>query len=78
MQGPGVVNEGGPSLERWAGRSRGLPIMEVFKAIENLDFYSQRNKGATTSFRAMENYDVSSILKALSGCWVDLHHKGLG
>lgn len=56
-----MVNEGGPSLERWAGRSRGLPIMGVFKAIENLDFYSQRNKGATASFRVMENYDVSSI-----------------
>ena len=61
VQRLGVVNEGGPSLERWAGRSRGLPIMGVFKAIENLDFYSQRNKGATASFRVMENYDVSSI-----------------
>lgn len=56
-----MVSEGGQSLERWAGRSRGLPIMGVFKAIENLDFYSQQNKGAIASFRAMENYDVSSI-----------------
>lgn len=61
VQRPGVVSEGGQSLERWAGRSRGLPIMGVFKAVENLDFYSQRNKGATASFQAMENYDVSSI-----------------
>ena len=35
--------------------------MGVFKAVENLDFYSQRNKGATASFQAMENYDVGSI-----------------
>lgn len=61
VQRPGVVSEGGQALERWAGRSRGLPLLGVFKAVENLDFYSQRNKGANASFKAMENYNVSSI-----------------